>query len=83
MKTCLSEGKLTKQFRNPPPLTNPHISEQFFHEPHHCPNFKISDPPSSPNFRGEEETIHGHSCYANIRISCKKSQLIKKQSNFN
>ena len=52
MKTCLSEGKLTKQFRNPPPLTNPHISEQFFHEPHHCPNFKISDPPPPPLILG-------------------------------
>ena len=37
MKTCLSEGKLMKQFRNPlfpsgPPLlsTNPPVSEQFF-----------------------------------------------------
>ena len=36
----------------PPPLaphsTNPRISEQFFHDPPLCPNFKIQ----KPNFRG-------------------------------
>ena len=65
MKTCFSEGKLTKQFGNPPlskriPLsTNPLISEQLFHEPPLCPNFKNKTPP--PNFRGGgggEETMH-------------------------
>ena len=34
MKACLSEEKLIKQFGNPP------ISEQFFYNPHLCPNFK-------------------------------------------
>ena len=32
MKTCFSEGKLMKQFGSPR-LTNPLISEQFFHDP--------------------------------------------------
>ena len=46
MKTCFSEGKLMKQFGNPlflrgsPLSTNPPISEQFFHDPPLCPNFK-------------------------------------------
>ena len=57
MNTCFSEGKLMKQFgnppflREPPPLsTNTTISEQFFHDPHLCPNFKNKNPP--PNYRG-------------------------------
>ena len=52
MKTCFSEGKLMKQFGNPPlskrtlPLsTNPPISDQFFHDPPLCPNFKNKKPP--------------------------------------
>ena len=51
MKTCFSKGKLMKQFGNPPlskksPLsTNPPISEQYFHDPHLCPNFKNEKPP--------------------------------------
>ena len=52
MKTCFSEGKLMKQFGNPPPLskrnplsTNPPISEQFFHDPPLCSNFKQKRPP--------------------------------------
>ena len=50
MKTCFSEGKLTKQFGNlrfrkshplsPPPLSNPLIYEEFFHDLPLCPNFK-------------------------------------------
>ena len=39
MKACLSEEKLIKQFGNPL-STNPPISEQFFYNPHLCPNFK-------------------------------------------
>ena len=41
-----------KQFGNPPVLgepsplsTNPPISEQFFHDPPHCPNFNNEVPP--------------------------------------
>ena len=52
MKTCFSQGKLIKQFGKPlflrkrPPLsTNPPISEQFFHDPPLCPNFKNKIPP--------------------------------------
>ena len=53
MKTYFSEGKLMKQFGNPlflkgppPPLsTKPAISEQFFHDPPLCPNFKSKKPP--------------------------------------
>ena len=45
MKTCFSEGKRIKQFGTPPPLsTNPSISEQFFHDPPFCPNFKNTKP---------------------------------------
>ena len=68
-KTCFSEGKLTKQFgnppflREPPLLTNPPISEQFFHDPPLSPNFKNKKPP--PNFRG------GGNC-GNIRSIFKK-----------
>ena len=57
MKTCFSAGKLMKQFGNPPPSTNPPISEQFFHDPPLCPNFKNQKTPPPPNFRGEEITI--------------------------
>ena len=59
MKACFSKAKLMKQFGNPPflrelPLsTYPSISEQFFHDPPLCPNFKNKNPPS-PNFRGKE-----------------------------
>ena len=55
MKTCFSEGKLMKQFGNPPFLREPPpfqltpISEQFFHDPRLFPNFKKKNP---PNFRG-------------------------------
>ena len=50
MKQCFSEGKLMKQFGNPPflrehPLsTNPLIPEQFFMTLL-CPNFKNKSPP--------------------------------------
>ena len=50
MKTCFSEGKLIKQFGNPPfskktPLSaNPPISEHIFHDPP-LPNFKNKIPP--------------------------------------
>ena len=66
MKTYFSEGKLMKQFGNPPlskktppPLsTNPPISEQFFHDPPLCPNFKDKKPPTpTPNFREEERKL--------------------------
>ena len=51
MKTYFSEGKLMKQFGNPPlskkthpPLsTNPPISEQFFHDPS-LPGFQKQEP---------------------------------------
>ena len=50
MKTCFSE-KLMKEFGNhpflrehPPLSTNPPISEQFFHDPPLCPNFKNKKP---------------------------------------
>ena len=59
MKTCYSTGTLMKQFGNPPPLskrtplsTNPPISEQFFHDPLLCPNFKNQKPHPPPNLRG-------------------------------
>ena len=61
MKTCISAGKLMKQFGNPPFLKEPPlstislISEQFFHDPPLCPNFKNQKPLS--NFRGGEETM--------------------------
>ena len=47
MKTFFSQEKLMKQFgkplflREPPPS----ISEQFFHDPPLCPNFKKERPP--------------------------------------
>ena len=52
MKTCFSEGELTKQFGNQPflreppspVLTNPSISEQFSHDPPLCPNLKNKNP---------------------------------------
>ena len=59
MKTCFSEGKLMKQFGNPPflrehPLsTNPPISDQFFYDPSLCPNFKNK---KFPLILGGEET---------------------------
>ena len=37
--------------------TNPPISEQFFHDPPPCLNFKNKKPPP-PNFRGGEETMY-------------------------
>ena len=42
MKTCFTEGKLTKQFGNPHlSKRNPlFISEQFCHDTPLCPNFK-------------------------------------------
>ena len=56
------QGKLMKQFGNPPkrtpPLsTNPLISEQFFHDPPSplCPNFKNKNPP--PLILGWGETM--------------------------
>ena len=39
-----------------PLSTNPPISEQFFHDPLLCPNFKNQNPPP-PNFRGEETIL--------------------------
>ena len=51
MYTCFSEGKLMKQLGNPflskrtPLSTKPPISEQFFHDPPLCPNFKNKNPP--------------------------------------
>ena len=41
--------------RRPPPFIKPPISEQFFHDPPLCPNFKNKNPP--PNFRGEETMV--------------------------
>ena len=64
MKTCFSAGKLMKHFGTPPPppflkepplSTNPPISEQFFHDPPLCPNFKNQKPPLI--LRGGEETM--------------------------
>ena len=44
--------------REPPLSTNPPISEQIFHDPPLCPNFKNKNPPPrSPNFKGGEETM--------------------------
>ena len=64
MKTCFSEGNLMKQFgtpasppfskRTPPLLTNPPISDQFFHDPSLCPNLKKRP----PNFRGERNYVY-------------------------
>ena len=57
MKACFSEGKLTKQFRNPPlSKRTPPISEQFFHDP--CPNFKNETP--SPLILGGGEGNYVH-----------------------
>ena len=50
MKTCFSEGKLMKQFGTPPLSTNTPISEQFFHVPPLCPNFKTKNPAPTPLF---------------------------------
>ena len=50
METCFSEGKLIKQIGNPPFLREPPpfqltpISEQFFHGPPLCLNFKSKNP---------------------------------------
>ena len=51
MKTCFSAGKLMKQFGTRPLSTNPPISEQFFHDPPLCPNFKNQNPPPPPKIR--------------------------------
>ena len=63
METCFSEGKLMKQFGNPPPFskktplsTNPPISEQLFPNPPLCPYVKNKKPPPL-NFRGEETML--------------------------
>ena len=48
MKTCFSQTDET--IRKPPLSTDPPISEQFFHDPPLCPNFKNRIP---PNFRGD------------------------------
>ena len=52
MKTCIFARKMMEQFGNPPPFlkepplsTNRLISEQFFHDPPLCPNFKNQKPP--------------------------------------
>ena len=48
MKTSFSEEKLITHplsKRLPPLSTNPHISEQFFHNPSLCPNFENKNPP--------------------------------------
>ena len=45
MKTCFSAGKLIKQFGNPALSTNPTNSEQFFHDPPLCANYKNKKPP--------------------------------------
>ena len=61
MKTCFSEGKLMKQYGNPPvskrtPLSNNSpISEQFFHDPL-LSKFKKQEPPSLI-LGGVEETM--------------------------
>ena len=40
--------------REPSPLsTNPPTSEQFFHDPPFCPNFKNEIPLPPPNIKGE------------------------------
>ena len=41
--------------KEPPLSTNPPISEQFFHDPPLCPNFKNQKPPLI--LRGGEETM--------------------------
>ena len=56
MKKCFSEGKQMKQFETSPLSTNIPISEQFFHDPTLCPNFKNKNPPPH-NFRWGEETM--------------------------
>ena len=65
-----------KQFENPPlskmttPLsTNPPISEQFFHDPPLCPNFKNKKPP--PNFREEETMVSVSKLIKDSADSCK------------
>ena len=50
MKTCLRKTdeatwELPLSKRTPPLSTNPPISEQFFHNPPLCPNFKNKKPP--------------------------------------
>ena len=56
MKTCFSEGKLMKQFGNPP--FQPPISEQFLWPPFFVQILKTKESPPSPhNFKGGEETM--------------------------
>ena len=54
MKTWFSEGKLMKQFGNPPFLRGPPISEQFFHDPLFV---QISKTRHTPQILGREETM--------------------------
>ena len=57
MKACFSEGKLMKLFGNPP------LSEQFFHDPPLCPNFKNENLPPPPNFRRGRKLCDYHMMY--------------------
>ena len=82
MKTCFSEGKLINQFGNPPsskrtpPLsTNPPFSEQFFHDPPLCPNFKNKNSP--PLILGGEETMIDYIRTLNKGISVSSSKGVK------
>ena len=55
MLFCRKTDQTRKNLKESPPFNEPAISEQFFHDPTLCPNFKNQKPP--PNFRGGEETM--------------------------
>ena len=67
MRTCFSEGKLMKQFGNPPlskrtpppppPFQLTHLFQQFFQDPTLCSNFKNKNPPHLIQGGGGDETM--------------------------
>ena len=79
MKTCFSEGRLMKQFGNPPfskrtrLSTNPPFSEQFFHDPLLVQISKTRPPPTLiSGWRGNYERV----------VSIKKKQGVSHSQKF-